>query len=194
MGTGDRLFTDSSCWCGYVQDRRRRSRKQMKPVRSEAHLRWIRTLPCVISELSVIPLNRSCRFIEAAHIGPHGMAQKASDLDTVPLCRHHHEELHQLGRRVFEAKYGINFNEILERLRKKPRIVIAERPMHAPIRWFMAEFEGETFWLCPVSTQPFPNIPEFARRAAFGPRIQGIWDAWRICKDLCCKDRLRIAS
>jgi len=160
----------------------------MKPIRSEAHKRWIRTLPCVIASCGRISKGgKLCRGrVEAAHTGPHGMDQKASDLDTIPACMIHHDELGGPGgRRAFEEKYGLNINEILERLKKKPRIFISRRYTVPEsrllfVRWFVAEFESETFWLCPVS-----GIPHYA---------VGIKAAWRICKDLCCKDRLRIAS
>lgn len=163
----------------------------MKPVRSEAHLAWIRSLPCVVASVTVIRRHRQltcAHWIEAAHVGPHGISQKASDLDTIPLCRHHHEELHKNGRMAFESKYLLSFHEILERLRKKPRIRIHHRPGMIGHFWFMAEFEGETFWLCPVAFQQEPigrNYP---------PLSYGLKSAWRICKELCCKDRLRMAS
>ena len=54
----------------------------MRPVRSRAYLAWIRSLPCLACQ--------TIRNVEAAHVGPHAMAQKASDLSTVPLCAAHH--------------------------------------------------------------------------------------------------------
>ncbi len=49
-----------------------------KPVRDPAYRRFIRSLPCAACGKS--------RFIECAHTGPHGLSQKASDLDCIPLC------------------------------------------------------------------------------------------------------------
>jgi hypothetical protein len=49
-----------------------------KPVRNPEYLKFIRKLPCSACG--------STRRIEAAHTGPHGMSQKASDLQCIPLC------------------------------------------------------------------------------------------------------------
>lgn len=64
---------------------------------------------------------------QAAHIGPHGTGQKASDYKAVPLCQECHAELGGPGGRVaFEEKWGLCFsdhiktlNERYQRLRKR---------------------------------------------------------------------------
>jgi hypothetical protein len=47
---------------------------------------------------------------EAAHIGPHGLATKASDADALPLCGEHHrmrpDSAHVLGR-AFLKYHGL---------------------------------------------------------------------------------------
>jgi len=53
---------------------------------------------------------------EAAHIGPHGMSQKADDTEAAPLCsREHHQEgpesLHVLGKKFWEH-HGIDWPEL----------------------------------------------------------------------------------
>ena len=65
------------------------------PVRDREYLRFIKRLPCV-----------SCLrtwWIDPAHTGPHGIGQKASDLDTIPLCRRCHNDYdanpHQFAER-----------------------------------------------------------------------------------------------
>ena len=87
----------------------------MKPVRDIAHLKFVRTLPCLV---------RFCRSrrSDASHCGPHGMSQKASDHSTVPLCRKHHQELHQLGRLAFEAKHSLDLLATAEKLAQKPLV------------------------------------------------------------------------
>jgi hypothetical protein len=50
-----------------------------QPVRNRSYLAFVRTFPCAGCG--------SRRRVEAAHTGPHGLSQKASDLDTIPLCR-----------------------------------------------------------------------------------------------------------
>jgi hypothetical protein len=54
------------------------------PERSKAYLRWLKGFPCVACS--------SCRWIDPAHFGPHGIATKASDYDALPLCRKCHDE------------------------------------------------------------------------------------------------------
>jgi len=90
-----------------------------KVQRDPEYLAWIRRHMCVAcwpgiegSALSAIPM-------EAAHTGPHGISQKASDHTCIPLCRRHHLELdHQLGR-AFWKKYGLNRLKIIAALRKQ---------------------------------------------------------------------------
>lgn len=77
---------------------------QAPPVRSEDYRRWIRSWPCLACATR--------RQVEAAHTGAHGLGQKASDLQTVPLCKEHHAELHQ-GVRDFEERYQIDFADVV---------------------------------------------------------------------------------
>ena len=80
--------------------------KQAAPERDERYKRFIRQLPCVAC---------GTRYgIEAAHVGAHGMGQKASDYQTVPLCKACHRELHRSKRLTFEAKYGVDFQGLME--------------------------------------------------------------------------------
>ena len=76
--------------------------QKIVPVRSEKYKRWVRSFPC-------IACGTMKRLRQAHHVGPHGMAQKSSDLDTVPACYKCHAELHRLGRVRFEMLHGIDF-------------------------------------------------------------------------------------
>jgi hypothetical protein len=62
----------------------------VKPVRDPAYLRYLRQFPC-----AGCATTRQSR--DAAHQGAHGLGQKASDLDAVPLCRECHKRLHKIG-------------------------------------------------------------------------------------------------
>lgn len=101
-----------------------------KPIRDPRYLAFIRKLPCCICH--------SERGIEAAHVGPHGMAQKASDRSTIPLCPRHHrtgaDSLHALGPRQFEAAHGVLLAELVNRLNEKPRIFLVEGRFYTRIR------------------------------------------------------------
>jgi hypothetical protein len=79
------------------------------PVRDEAYKRWIRSFPCTICGTR--------RRIEAAHTGPHGMGQKASDLSCIPLCGDQHAEMHR-GVQEFQERHGIDIAETVATLNK----------------------------------------------------------------------------
>jgi len=78
-----------------------------KPVRDPVYLKWIRSLPCIEC--------KSRRQVEAAHTGPHGMSQKASDYSAIPLCRKHHQEF-DAGPRHFEERHLWTASEIVVQL------------------------------------------------------------------------------
>lgn len=55
-----------------------------RPARDPEYRRFIKRLPCLVCARTW--------WIDPAHTGPHGINQKSSDLDCIPLCRRHHEE------------------------------------------------------------------------------------------------------
>jgi hypothetical protein len=90
--------------------RRRRLPGSRGPDRSWRYRAWVRTLPSVVSGL------QPC---EAAHTGTDGgMRQKPSDSTCIPLTLEEHAEYHQHGKPAFEAKYGIQCSEIVEKLNR----------------------------------------------------------------------------
>ena len=77
------------------------------PLRDEAYRRWIRSFACVVC---------GQRYgIEAAHTGPHGIGQKASDYSCIPLCKEHHAELHQ-GVSAFAEQHLVDVSNLVEQL------------------------------------------------------------------------------
>lgn len=82
-------------------------------IRCPGHLKWIRGFDCSAS-------NWLCKSaIEAAHVRTGtdgGTGMKPSDCWTIPLCRYHHAEQHDLGEWLFEKKYDINMKRIAEQL------------------------------------------------------------------------------
>jgi len=81
---------------------------RQQPVRDRRYLAFIRRLPC-------IGCGRQ-RGIEAMHTGPHGLGQKASDLNALPGCRQCHRELHQIGPVRFQERHTVNFQQWVETL------------------------------------------------------------------------------
>ena len=50
-----------------------------------------------------------------------GVGMKPADLgNTVPLCHHHHQELHQTGHKTFEARHGVDLASIAKALAVTP--------------------------------------------------------------------------
>ena len=95
-----------------------------EPERDWQYLRFIRQFPCA-----------ACGRrggIEAAHVGPHGLGQKASDLQTIPLCRKHHREgpdaLHKLGPVKFQTLHRLDFIALVMMFQKFYRERKKEEP------------------------------------------------------------------
>lgn len=66
--------------------------------RNKNRLNFIADLPCCVC----------LRPADPHHLDSSGTGTKGSDWLTVPLCREHHTELHTIGFKAFESKYGIN--------------------------------------------------------------------------------------
>jgi hypothetical protein len=77
------------------------------PVRDPKYLKFIRLLPC-------IACGKRKWGMQAMHIGPHGLGQKASDLDTLPGCPACHRELHQIGSVKFQEKHRLSFRDLIQ--------------------------------------------------------------------------------
>lgn len=81
------------------------------PVRSTEYRAWVASWPCIACGTEV-------RRRDPMHTGPHGIAQKASDLECVPGCRRCHEQLHRLGPVRFQLLHDISFPDAVEALQK----------------------------------------------------------------------------
>jgi hypothetical protein len=86
----------------------RRRRPRRGPDQAEAYRAWVRRQPSAVSG--------SEGGIEACHTGPHGFGQKSSGYTCIPLTHEEHAELHRIGPRTFQAKYGIDFAIVIEGL------------------------------------------------------------------------------
>jgi len=95
--------------------------------RNDKYLDFIRKQSCIICG----------KKSDAHHIETGGMGIKASDYRTIPLCRTHHTEFHNIGRTAFEERYLLKLDKIvIEFLEKfieggieeeKDRIIVAFR-------------------------------------------------------------------
>ena len=93
----------------------------VRPVRSRHYLAFVRSWPC-------IACGTTRRYRDAAHVGPHGISQKACDLSTIPACRVCHRELHRLGPVRFQLKHGLDFAQAIESLHHAYEISFGRLP------------------------------------------------------------------
>jgi hypothetical protein len=81
---------------------------RVAPIRSEAHLDYIRRCPCAVKSCWITPV--SPHHVRTA--ANSGTAVKPGDEWCTPLCHTHHMELHQCGRSTFQTKYKIDLTEL----------------------------------------------------------------------------------
>jgi hypothetical protein len=77
----------------------------LKPrrARDKDHLRFIAIQPCTVCG------RQPCEAHHIRYAQPRALGRRVSDEFTVPLCRVHHRELHQLGdERVWWSKFNID--------------------------------------------------------------------------------------
>lgn len=84
----------------------------MKPIRSRAHLAFIREQACCIRS------KHDCGgVIEPMHFRGSkegGTGMKPGDDKTIPGCSVAHREQHAIGEPAFQKKYGINMGDIAQ--------------------------------------------------------------------------------
>ncbi len=108
--------------------RKLRALKGIWPARDRLYLDWLATLECIQPKCycknplgSEQGLSLYMRKVEAAHTGPHGIAQKAPDGDAIPLCRWAHQEAKdaQGKSRTWFADHGLDRDAVLAEFRKR---------------------------------------------------------------------------
>lgn len=85
---------------------------KQKTPKSPKYLKYVRTLPCVVTGKSPV---------EAHHlIGHHegGMGMKSSDYYAIPLSPEIHRELHDHGWRTWEDRYGSQWRYVAATLQQ----------------------------------------------------------------------------
>jgi len=89
--------------------KKRRAGARRGPMRDRLYLAWLRQLPCMVC-------GDMWQTREAAHGPVNGMSQKGPDDEAVPLCAHHHREMHVRGWPAFEAGHCFSRAELAKRL------------------------------------------------------------------------------
>ena len=97
-----------------------RSATKNKTGKDKGYLAFLHTLPCVIPHGGLLHCVNEARIMDAAHLGAHGLSQKAPDRQAVPMCRFHHQTgaqaLHKIGPKKFWKLHGLDPEEIIAKL------------------------------------------------------------------------------
>jgi hypothetical protein len=68
---------------------------------------WIKTKKCI---LQILNANKDCYgLIDPHHIKSRGSGGK-DDSNILPLCRRHHSEIEQIGKKTFSKKYNLDLD------------------------------------------------------------------------------------
>ena len=84
--------------------------RQSGVIRCPSHLGWLRNTRECLASSSAACSGR----MEAHHVRENGNAGtgiKPPDSDAVPLCAHHHRQLHNVGSKTFEAMHGVDLDK-----------------------------------------------------------------------------------
>lgn len=84
-------------------------RQRLFRVHDDAHLNFIRSLPCVCCGNNIQTEAAHLRAIDRMYgKGITGAGRKPSDMWTLPLCSQHHRDQHSGNEKAFWATQGIN--------------------------------------------------------------------------------------
>ena len=75
---------------------------KQKTNRDSKYRAFIRKHPCLVC-------GRSGAIHHHEPLSGRGTGLKGNDNEAVPLCHEHHQERHQIGRKTFYQRYGINW-------------------------------------------------------------------------------------
>lgn len=91
-----------------TRPRRRNSCRADVDRRFPQHLQWLRGRPCLLAGKAA---HECSGQMEASHSdadGMKGVGLKSPDFHAVPLCSAAHQEKDRIGRKSWEAKYGVD--------------------------------------------------------------------------------------
>jgi hypothetical protein len=104
----------------HLSKTRSRSRlpKRKATRKNPAHIEFVKSLPCCVPGCLSWDTSDPHHVRTAANSGT-GLKPPDSG-HTVPMCHDHHLEYHQIGKRTFQAKHGIDLAQIASELIERP--------------------------------------------------------------------------
>ncbi len=94
---------------------RRATPRKLKTIfRSEKWIVWIKSLVCVVPGCYRTPCDPA--HVRGSKQG--GTALKPGDQWTIPLCRSHHREQHQIGEPAFGRRYRFDMVKVCRQLQQ----------------------------------------------------------------------------
>ena len=81
-----------------------------KPVRNPRYKRFIKRFPCIACG--------STRLVDPMHTGPHGLNQKASDMDCLPGCRRCHDQF-DADPHGFAIRHALDIPALIESFNRR---------------------------------------------------------------------------
>jgi len=98
------------------------------PVRCESHLKWVRGLTCVCSEIDPTGCGGKVRACHLRIGTDGGTGMKPGDNWTWPGCDNHHGRQHEIGEISFQKEFRLNLKAICEKTwRLSPHRIPYER-------------------------------------------------------------------
>lgn len=86
----------------------RRSKQKRPRVNADGHLKWVRTLPCLVTGQHGVEAAH-IRFADPRYRKPAvGMAEKPDDKWVVPLSPAEHRRQHSMNEQAYWAEVGID--------------------------------------------------------------------------------------
>ena len=95
-----------------VKRQRATPRRKAHPANRELR-KWVADRACCICCVWSSPAATCAGTVDPHHVRTRG-AGGGEVANLVPLCRAHHDELHQMGRKSFALKYGVNLVELAQ--------------------------------------------------------------------------------
>lgn len=78
--------------------------------KESAYASWLRSISCIICRNPEVQLHHWQKK-------GHGyMGGKVEEKRLIPLCHSHHKDYHDKGRETFSLKYGVDIENVIERL------------------------------------------------------------------------------